>query len=81
MPKKPFFVKDLDRRRLARNRALCRKAGVNNGPLLDACIIDVAVIGAKAAQVFVNAVNNPVAVGNAPYGNGAASAGRPLVTQ
>jgi hypothetical protein len=39
-------------------------AGVKAGPLLDACTLDVAVIGDdKAAQVFVNA-REPVAVGN-----------------
>jgi hypothetical protein len=44
-------------------RAICMEAGVREGPLLDACILDVAVIGDKAAaEVYVNALP-PVAVG------------------
>ena len=44
-------------------RAVCTAAGVKAGPLLDACTLDVAVIGDDtAAKVFVGALE-PVAVG------------------
>ena len=62
-PKKLFTVRDLDPRVAERTRAVCNAAGVKQGALLDACTLDVAVIGDdKAAQVFVN-MPEPVAVG------------------
>jgi hypothetical protein len=60
-PAKPFYATDLDRRLAERARAVCLKAGVKEGPLLDACTLDVAVLGSKAAKVFVSAPT-PVAV-------------------
>jgi hypothetical protein len=63
-PQKPFFANNLDEKRAARSRAICLRAGVKEGPLLDACMIDVTVIGPKAANVFVGAPN-PIAVGDA----------------
>ncbi len=63
IPTKPFSVSDLDPRTADAARAACTKAGVQEGALLDACIIDVAVIGdERAAQVYVDAPT-PVAVG------------------
>jgi hypothetical protein len=63
IPRRPFYANDLDSRVYERTRAVCTAAGVKAGPLLDACTLDVAVIGDdKAAQVFVNAPE-PVAVG------------------
>lgn len=63
IPRRPFYANDLDPRVYERTRAVCTAAGVKAGPLLDACTLDVAVIGDdKAAQVFVNAPE-PVAVG------------------
>lgn len=63
-PRKPFYAKDLDQKTYQRTRAVCTAAGVKEGPLLDACTLDVAVIGNDAAaKVFVSAPN-PVAVGN-----------------
>ena len=63
IPRRPFYANDLDPRTYERTRAVCTAAGVKAGPLLDACTLDVAVIGDdKAAQVFVNAPE-PVAVG------------------
>jgi hypothetical protein len=54
IPQKPFFAKDLDPTVYQRARELCLKAGVKAEPLLDACTLDVAVIGdKKAAQVFI----------------------------
>jgi hypothetical protein len=63
-PGRPFYAKDLDRKVYERTRAVCTAAGVKAGPLLDACTLDVAVIGNDAAaKVFVGAPD-PVAVGN-----------------
>lgn len=63
-PSRPFFAKDLDPATYQRTRAVCTAAGVKEGPLLDACTLDVAVIGNDAAaKVFVTAPD-PVAVGN-----------------
>jgi hypothetical protein len=64
IPKKPFFANDLDPQLANRNRAICMQAGVKEGPLLDACTIDVAVIGGGAAKVFAG-MPAPVAVGDA----------------
>jgi hypothetical protein len=62
-PDKPFGVNDLDPQTAERARGVCIEAGVKEGPLLNACIIDVAVIGDDAAaKGFVDAVP-PVAVG------------------
>jgi hypothetical protein len=63
IPRRPFYANDLESRVYERTRAVCTAAGVKAGPLLDACTLDVAVIGDdKAAQIFVNALE-PVAVG------------------
>jgi hypothetical protein len=63
IPRRPFYANDLEPRVYERTRAVCTAAGVKAGPLLDACTLDVAVIGDdKAAQAFVNAPE-PVAVG------------------
>ena len=64
VPKTLFFAKDLDPQLARRTRAICAQAGVKEGPLLDACTLDVAVIGSRAAKVFA-AMPNPIAVGDA----------------
>jgi hypothetical protein len=64
VPQKRFFADDLDEKLAAGNRTICRRAGIKEGALLDACVIDVAVIGPKAANVFVGAPD-PVVVGDA----------------
>lgn len=62
-PARPFFAEDLEPAVRDRARAVCLAAGVKQGVLLDACTLDVAVIGdPAAAQVFVDAVM-PGAVG------------------
>ena len=63
IPKKPFFANDLDPRLAKRNQAICTQAGVKEGPLLDACMIDVAVIGRGAAKAFAG-MPTPIAVGD-----------------
>jgi hypothetical protein len=63
-PRRPFYAKDLEPSVYQRTRAVCTAAGVKEGPLLDACTLDVAVIGNDAAaKVFVD-MPNPIAVGN-----------------
>jgi hypothetical protein len=64
IPKKPFFANDLPADLAKRNRTTCLQAGMKEGTLLDACMIDVAMLGAKAAKTFVGK-RAPVAVGDA----------------
>ena len=62
-PEITFYANDLDPTLAEKTRAVCTAAGVKPGPLLEACILDVAVIGNDlAAKVFVDA-RAPVAVG------------------
>jgi von Willebrand factor type D domain len=62
-PARVFYAGDLDRQLYERTRGVCTAAGVKGDALLDACTLDVAVIGNDAAaKVFVNA-RQPVAVG------------------
>jgi hypothetical protein len=60
IPSKPFYWTDLPPAVADRAHALCVKAGVKEGPNLDACTLDVAVIGPAAANVFVGAPNPAV---------------------
>ncbi len=63
IPTKPFYANNLDPQVYKRARAVCRAAGVKVKSLLDACTLDVAVIGRKtAAKVFVG-LRAPTAVG------------------
>ena len=63
IPKQPFYANDLDPQVYKRARAVCTAAGVKVKALLDACTLDVAVIGREtAAKVFVG-LRAPVAVG------------------
>jgi hypothetical protein len=62
-PQRTFYAKDLERTVYDRARAVCTTAGVKGEAFLDACTLDVAVIGNDAAaQVYVNAPE-PIAVG------------------
>jgi len=66
-PARPFGAEDLEPELAKRTRSTCLDAGVKKrGALLDACTLDVAVIGdAAAADAFVG-VPAPVAVGAPP---------------
>jgi hypothetical protein len=56
-PEEPFFVRDLDDELQKRALALCAEAGVTEPALLEACAIDVVVIGdPEAAKVFVGTI-------------------------
>jgi hypothetical protein len=60
-PARPFFAHDLERTVHDQARAVCVAAGVKGATLLDACTLDVAVIGNdEAAKVFVD-LHQPVA--------------------
>jgi len=74
-PRRPFYAKDLEPAVYQRTRAVCTAAGVKEGPLLDACTLDVAVIGNDAAaKVFVGA-RDPFAVGNIVTTSGLSGSG------
>jgi hypothetical protein len=63
IPKKPFEARNLDPQVYKRARAVCAAAGVKVKSLLDACVLDVAVIGREtAAKVFAD-LRAPAAVG------------------
>jgi hypothetical protein len=64
VPQKPFYATDLNQELAKRAQEVCQRAGVKEGPVLDACMIDVAVIGPKAAQGYVR-MPAPVDVGDA----------------
>jgi hypothetical protein len=56
IPDRPFYASDLNPRDFERGRAVCTEAGVRDASLLDACILDVTVLGARdAAIVFARA--------------------------
>ena len=69
-PQRLFFANDLEAGVREKARAVCTAAGVKEGPLLEACTLDVAVIGQDAAaKVFVDAIP-PAAVGTVTVGGG-----------
>jgi hypothetical protein len=63
LPAKPFYAMDLDPQIAKRVKAICSEAGVKEGSLLDACMIDVAFIGKKSAARIHARTPQPVAVG------------------
>jgi hypothetical protein len=72
IPKQPFYAKDLEPEIRQKSQGVCTTAGVKPGPLLEACTLDVAVIGQDAAaKVFVDAIP-PGTVGTIVGGGGGA---------
>jgi hypothetical protein len=70
IPGRPFYAKDLEPGVREKAQGVCTAAGVKPGPLLEACTLDVAVIGQDAAaKVFVDAIP-PTAVGTIVSGGG-----------
>jgi hypothetical protein len=62
-PKKPFTPKDLNPEDFRKAQGICREAGIEDQDLLEACMIDVTMIGDKgAAQVFTR-MPKPLVVG------------------
>jgi hypothetical protein len=75
IPSQTFYASDLDSQARERTRAVCTAAGVKDAAYLDACTVDVAMIGNdEAARVFV-AMPPPVAVGKIVAGTGAGTTG------
>jgi len=75
IPSTTFYASDLDPQLVQRTRAVCINAGVKDAALLDACTVDVAMIGNEdAARVFVNMLP-PVAVGKIVAGDTTGTAG------
>jgi hypothetical protein len=65
LPRSPFFAADLPLKDYATAQRVCEEAGVKSKALLDACTLDVAVIGSEsAAKVYVG-TPNPAAIGDA----------------
>lgn len=63
IPERTFYAQDLESDIREKAQAVCTTAGVKPGPLLEACALDVAVIGQDAAaKAFVDAIP-PAAVG------------------
>jgi hypothetical protein len=65
LPEKPFFAGDLPAKDRETAQRVCEKAGVKNKALLDACTLDVAVIGNENAAKVYAGTPNPAAVGDA----------------
>ncbi len=63
LPTKPFYAKDLDLQLAKRVQTICNKAGVKKGPLLEACMIDVAFTGRASAATIHAKTAQPLAVG------------------
>lgn len=61
-PKQPFYANNLDKARYEPARAACKAAGVSVDPLLDACTLDVVVIGTKSAAAVFATMTPPAAV-------------------
>ena len=69
-PTRTFYAADLEQDVRERARGVCAAAGVKTGALLDACTLDVAVIGRdEAAKAFIDAPQ-PAGVGTITGGGG-----------
>jgi von Willebrand factor type D domain len=63
IPSKPFYASDLPKELLQRAKDVCQKAGLKEGPLFEACVLDVAVIGNPKAALVHAKTAPPVVVG------------------
>jgi hypothetical protein len=62
IPSKPFYAGNLNPLQAKHSRGICMAAGVRSKALLEACMLDVAVLGSKEpAKVFVGKLS-PIAV-------------------
>jgi len=74
-PKRTFYARDLEEGVREKARGVCAAAGVKPGALLDACTLDVVVIGQnEAVKAFVDAPQ-PAAVGTIAGGGTTGSGG------
>jgi hypothetical protein len=70
IPERTFYAKDLEPGLREKAQGVCTTAGVKQGPLFEACTLDVAVIGNDlAAKVFVEQLP-PAALGTITGGGG-----------
>jgi hypothetical protein len=60
IPEKPFYVEQLSSGDRKRSRQICTAAGVKSGPLLDACMLDVTVLGDKGAVEPYTHARSPI---------------------
>jgi hypothetical protein len=65
LPRRPFFAADLPLKDYTTAQRVCEKAGVKTRALLDACTLDVAVIGSESAAKAYVGTPKPAAVGDA----------------
>jgi hypothetical protein len=69
-PTRAFYASDLEPKLRQRAQASCANAGVKPGPLLDACVLDVAVLGTELAAAVFATMPPPAAVGTLEGGTG-----------
>jgi len=69
-PTRAFFASDLEPSVRERARASCANAGIKAGPLLEACTLDVAVLGTEQAAAVFATTPPPAAVGTLTGGTG-----------
>jgi hypothetical protein len=70
IPKRTFYARDLEPGVREKAQGVCTTAGVKQGPLFEACTLDVAVIGNDlAAKIFVDSPP-PAALGTITGGGG-----------
>lgn len=65
-PGELYFASNLDKKVASQAQEECKKAGVSGKALLDACTLDVALMGKAAANVYGN-VPIPVVIGDVPH--------------
>lgn len=70
IPTKPFFARDLAPNIYNKARAICTQVGVKDPALLDACTLDVAVLGNEKAAIAYVGLPAPAAVGEIGQTNG-----------
>jgi hypothetical protein len=51
-PREPFYAKNLPLKFATLAREVCAKAGIEAAPVLNACMVDVAVLGVRGANVY-----------------------------
>ena len=61
-PQEPFYANDLNPDQYRRARQICMEAGVEDQALLDACILDVTVLGTETAATVFARMPTPIAV-------------------
>jgi hypothetical protein len=63
IPEKPFVTRDLNPDLAVKTREICDKAGPRDGALLEACMLDVAMLGNERAAAIYAKTPAPAKVG------------------